>query len=93
MEIQEALDELNLTHRQFSTYININERTVRRWAVATCFTNSKQKAPKYIYHLLKAWIKLNRIAMPWRPGEVDVMCMDYGVLKKIVTAITDRKAS
>lgn len=53
-----ALDFLNLTQGELANLINVNIRTVRRWAADDC--------PLEIMELLIAWGKLKENGIHWK---------------------------
>lgn len=55
MEIDNSLMHLEITREEFAKFIDVDIRTVRRWAL------SETKIPKTIVLLLEAWIKLKSI--------------------------------
>lgn len=77
-EILEAIDELKITQTTLAQLMSVNARTVRRWIA------NPAKLPKTVEYALQAWLKLNRIGMPWRTDGIDVVPIDLDEIKRII---------
>lgn len=66
MSISEAIKYLDLTQKEASILLDVNDRTIRRWIENEHEVNNAAK------NLLSAWCKLNKLGLAWRPGDIDI---------------------
>lgn len=65
-ELDNIMGFLDLTQQKFSEIIGVNITTVRRWF------KYPDKMTMAAQHTLRAWEKLHRLTLPWRPGDIDL---------------------
>ena len=70
-EFDEHLSRLDLTQTEAASLLSVSSRTLRRWA------DSPAEMPGPAEQALRAWLRLHRLGMAWRPdglplGEDDV---------------------
>lgn len=61
------LDFLSITQAEFSSFMRVNERTVRRWV------KEPSKMPLAAKYTLMAWAKLHSLGRAWMPGSIDLL--------------------
>lgn len=64
IELVELLARLNLSQREAATLLSVNPRTFRRWL------EDADQMPKTAEVALRAWDRLNRLGLAWRPDGV-----------------------
>jgi transcriptional regulator with XRE-family HTH domain len=65
-EFIKALNELGLTQLEAARLLSVDARTVRRWADDT------SQMPGPAVQALKAWLRLHRLGLAWRPDGLPI---------------------
>ena len=65
-EFRDYLAQLGLTQTEAAQLLEVDPRTVRRWA-----EGNGVDIPGPAEHALRAWLGLHRRGLPWRPGDND----------------------
>lgn len=73
-EFRKAIDQLNVTEEEIAMLLSVTPRTVSRWL------EDPKKIPGTSEQAIRAWLKLQKYKLSWRPdavgfGEDDI---DYG---------------
>jgi transcriptional regulator with XRE-family HTH domain len=66
IEFRDCLAQLGLTQTETARLLEVDPRTVRRWA-----EGNDIDIPGPAEHALRAWLGLQRRGLPWRPGDDD----------------------
>lgn len=66
LELQDFLDELGLTQSEAAKLLSVDARTVRRW-----FEDADQ-IPGPAEQALRAWLRLHRLSLAWRPDGLPI---------------------
>jgi len=66
IEFRDCLTQLGLTQMEAARLLEVDPRTVRRWA-----EDKGADIPGPAEHALRAWQELQRRGLPWRPGDDD----------------------
>jgi hypothetical protein len=64
IEFRDCLAQLGLTQIEVASLLEVDPRTVRRWA-----DGNGTDIPGPAEHALRAWLGLQRRGLPWRPGD------------------------
>lgn len=64
VELRDCLARLGLTQTEAAQLLEVDPRTVRRWA-----DDKGGDIPGPTEHALRAWLELHRRGLPWRPGD------------------------
>ena len=64
MEFDACLSELGLTQLETARLLSVNARTLRRWAA------NPSEIPGPAEQALRAWLRLHRYSLPWRPDGI-----------------------
>jgi hypothetical protein len=64
IEFRDCLAQLGLTQIEAARLLEVDPRTVRRWA-----DDKGGDIPGPTVHALHAWLELHRRGLPWRPGD------------------------
>jgi len=64
IEFRDCLAQLGLTQTEAAQLLEVDPRTVRRWAEGNGID-----IPGPAEHALRAWLGLQRRGLPWRPGD------------------------
>ncbi|HKW53849.1 MAG TPA: hypothetical protein VJO12_09165 [Stellaceae bacterium] len=65
-ELHAALDELGLTQSEAATLLSVDARTVRRWF------EDPSRLPGATEQALRAWVRLNRLGLAWKPEDLPI---------------------
>ena len=65
-EFQECLADLRLSPTEAARLLSVNTRTVRRWS------ESPEEIPGPAEQALRAWQRLNRFGLAWRPDGLPI---------------------
>ena len=69
-ELEKCLRELGLPQVEAADLLSINHRTMRR------YLEDPSQMPGPTEQALRAWQRLQRLGLPWRPDGVAVLCED-----------------
>jgi Homeodomain-like domain len=82
-ELAVLLDQLGLTQAEAARLLSVNVRTVRRWV------EEPAEIPGPAEQALRAWLRLNRLGMAWRPDglplgedEIDEMAKQLALYRR-----------
>lgn len=62
IELQAVLDELGLTQSEAAALLSVDERTIRRWS----------QIPGPAEQALRAWVRLHRLGLAWKPEDLPI---------------------
>jgi hypothetical protein len=65
-ELQAAFDELELSQAAAAALLSVDARTIRRW-----FEDVRQ-LPGSAEQALRAWVRLNRLGLAWKPDDLPI---------------------
>jgi len=65
-ELRAVLSELGLTQSEVAALLSVDERTVRRWA------DDPVRIPGPAEQALRAWLRLHRLGLAWKPEDLPI---------------------
>lgn len=79
-EFKSILDELDLTQGELALFMEVDIRTVRRWA------RWPEKMNVAAKEAILAWHKLHKLTLAWRPDSIDLVPNPETFYRKIKDA-------
>ena len=79
LEFRNMIAELDLSQVEAARLLSVNDRTVRRWAEGI------SEIPGPVEQALLAWVRLDRVGLPWRPDEITLASLDEEEVAKQIS--------
>lgn len=76
-DLNGELHSLGLDHVEFAQLLDVDIRTVKRWA------SGQSELPGAVETTLVAWKRLNNLGLPWRPNAFDIHNLHPDQLAKL----------
>lgn len=77
LDLNKELGPLGLDHVELSQLLDVDIRTVKRWA------SNQSELPGPVKTTLMAWQRLNELGLPWRPDASDALNLHPDQLAKL----------